>query len=67
MCGVRVGEASNPGPVTTRSASRILATQVDSSGIEGRLTQDESDNDPELELPVDNELLPSPTWRRPSW
>ena len=34
MRGVRVGEASNPGPVTTRSASRILATQVDSSGIE---------------------------------
>ena len=28
MRGVRVGEASNPGPVTT------LATQVDSSGIE---------------------------------
>ena len=46
MRGVRVGEASNPGPVTTRSASRILATQVDSSGIEherdlgsGRLTR----------------------------
>ena len=65
MRGVRVGEASNPGPVTTRSASRILATQVDSSGIEherdlgsGRLTQDVSDDDPELELPVDNELLP---------
>ena len=34
MHGVRVGEPSNPGPVTTRSASRILATQVDSSGIE---------------------------------
>ena len=57
MRGVRVGEASNPGPMTTPSASRILATQVDSSGIEheldlgsGRLTQDESDDDPELEL-----------------
>ena len=73
MRGVRVGEASNPSPVTTRGASRILATQVDSSGIEherdlgsGRLTRDESDDDPELELPVDNELLPSPTRRRPS-
>ena len=73
MRGVRVGEASNPGPVTTRSASRILATQVDSSGIEherdlgsGCLTRDESDDDPELDLKVDNEMLPSPTWRRPS-
>ena len=34
MRGLRVGEASNPGPVTTRSASCILATQVDSSRIE---------------------------------
>ena len=34
MRGVRVGEVSNPGPVITRSASRILVTQVDSSGIE---------------------------------
>ena len=29
-----MGEASNPGPVTIRRASRILATQVDSLGIE---------------------------------
>ena len=33
-----MGEVSNPGPVTTRSASRILATQVDSSGIEQERT-----------------------------
>ena len=62
MRGVRVGEASNPSPVTT-------STQVDSSGIEHERdlgTRDESDDDPELELPVDNELLPSPTRRRPS-
>ena len=30
-------EAPNPGQVTTRSAGRILATQVDSSGIEDGL------------------------------
>ena len=101
MRGVRVGEASNPGPVTTRSARRVLATQVDSSGIEqerdlgsGRLTRpvdgrdvrprrghrrglvvevapnvvdatavdmsnspDESDDDLELDLPVDDEFV----------
>ena len=34
MRGVHVGEASNPGPMTTHSASRILATQVGNSGIE---------------------------------
>ena len=40
MRGVRVGEASNPGPVTPRrSASRILASQVDSSGIEQERTR----------------------------
>ena len=80
--GVRVGEASNPGPVTTRSASGILARQVGSSGIEherdlgsGRLTRDESDDDPELvdgercsaAFPMaQGEMLPSPTRHRPS-
>ena len=39
MWHARVGEASNPSPVTTRSASRILATQVDSSGIEQECTR----------------------------
>ena len=43
--GVRVGEASHPGPVQTRNARRLQSTQVDSE-IGHRSTQIDPEDDP---------------------
>ena len=53
LCGVRVGEASHPGPVQTQNARRLQSTQVDSEGFVPRTVGRRSTQiDPEDDPPV---------------